>query len=83
MVIPKKERIYKYEFDKILSLMPEISLEERRYLYQAFSAELADGMTEWELRDKINKLRFNREDNIEEWELEKLKKKLLSILGKQ
>lgn len=82
MVIPKKERIYKNEFDKILSFMPEISLDERRYLYQAFSNELSDGMTEWELRNKINKLRFNKNDIIEEQELERIKKKLLVILGK-
>ncbi len=78
----EKRRIHKYEFNEILKYVPDISPEERAYLNQAFAGELLDGLTEWELKDKISKLKYNQEDNMDQWELEKIKKKLLEAMNK-
>jgi len=78
----EKKRIYRYEFNKILKTIPEISREEREYLNRVFSNELVDGLTEFELRQKIQKLKANTTDSIDGFEAEKVKRKLLEALGK-
>lgn len=82
MVFEKKERIYKDEFNKILHSIADLSPEERGYLNQVFGHDLIDGLTEWELKTKINSLRYNKNDNLEQLELDKLKAKLLIAFGK-
>ena len=77
-----KKRIYKYEFDTILRNIMDISPEERKYLNQIFVNDLIDGLTEFELKEKINKLRYNQKDILDQWELEKVKKKILEKFGK-
>ena len=75
-----KKRIYKYEFNEILRRITDISQKEREYLNKIFVNDLIDGLTEFELRDKINKLYYNQKDILDQWELEKVKRKILEQL---
>jgi len=74
-------RIYRYEFNEILKKIPDISTEERAYLNQVFQKDLIDGLTEFDLRQKINSLSYNQEDQLDRWELESVKKKILERLA--
>lgn len=78
----EKKRIYKDEFNEILRYAPDISEKERQYLNQVFANDLIDGLTEWEIKDKINKLAYNTTDELDPSELATVKSKLLSALGK-
>ncbi|MFH1968630.1 MAG: hypothetical protein ABIJ84_04545 [bacterium] len=78
----EKRRIYKYEFNEILKHIPEISQKEREYLNEAFANDLVDGLTEWELRQKIEKLKFGENDPINKWDAEKVKAKMLEKMGR-
>jgi len=77
------KRIYKYDFNQLLMYIPEISPKEREYLVQFFANDLVDGLTEFELRKKIEKLKFDQKDQIDTWEAEKVKQKVLDALGKK
>ena len=76
------KRIYKEEFNRILRSTQDISDKEREYLNNVFSRDLVDGLTEFEIKEKINSLRQNQKDNLDQWELERVKKRLLEKLGK-
>lgn len=77
------KKIYKLEFNELLKYIPDISLEEREYLNQVFANDLVDGLTEYELRRKIEHLKIDPKDQIDQWEAEKVKQKLLDALGKK
>ena len=81
-MIEVKKRIYKYEFNDILHNLADISQKEREYLNQIFASDLIDGLTEFELREKINKLSYNQGDVLDQWELEEVKRKILEKFGK-
>jgi len=72
-----KKIIYKHEFNEILRCIPEISQEEREFLNKAFANDLVDGLTEGELKQRINSLKFDTSDIIDSFEAEKVKSKLL------
>ena len=75
------ERIYRYEFNEILKKIPDISIEERGYLNQVFEKDLIDGLTKFELEQKINSLNYNQTDQLDQWELAEVKRKLLEGLS--
>lgn len=77
----EKKRIYRNEFNEILKHITDISNEERQYLNQIFDKDLIDGLTEFELREKIRHLGYNKGDILDQWELEKVKNKILEKLG--
>jgi len=77
-----EKRINKYEFNEILKYIPEISHEERDYLNKVFANDLVDGLTEFELRQKIQHLKFDTKDPIDSFEAEKIKNKILERMGK-
>ena len=80
-LVPKK-RINKYELNENLKKIPDISPKEREYLNKSFSKDLPDGLTEFELRERVKKLSNDKKDDIDQWELEKVKKKILENFGK-
>jgi len=63
-------------------MIPEISQKEREYLNQIFANDLIDGLTEFELTQKIRHLKFNTKDPINQWDAEKVKSKLLEKMKK-
>ncbi|MEK7664559.1 MAG: hypothetical protein AAB361_00280 [Patescibacteria group bacterium] len=75
-------RINKYEFDKKLRKIPEISRQEREYLNKSFSKDLFMGMTEFKYKERMKKLDKDKKDQIDRWELEKVKKKISEDFGK-
>lgn len=77
-----KQRIYSAEFNAILNTIVELSVKEKSYLQKEFAPYLEEGLTEWGLKDEINKLEFRENDGVDEFELESLKRKVLSALGK-
>jgi hypothetical protein len=77
-----KKRIYKAEFNEILKYTEGISQQEREYLNKAFAGDLLDGLTEWELTQKIQKLKFDTEDPIDQWDSERVKQKILKAMEK-
>jgi len=76
------KRIYKAEFNEILKYTEGISQQEREYLNKAFAGDLLDGLTEWELTQKIQKLKFDTEDPIDQWDSERVKQKILKAMEK-
>ena len=78
----ENKRIYKVEFNEILRMMPEISQKERECLNQVFASDLIDGLTEWELNQRIRSLKFDQKDPINHWDAEKVKIALLSKMKK-
>ncbi len=81
MIFGQKHRIYKDEFNKLLKTIPGISEKDRAYLNQVFSSDLIDGLTEFELREKTNRLLHNTTDILTPWEVEAIKRKILQRLG--
>lgn len=76
----EKKRIYKYEFNEILKKISDISVEERGFLNKVFANDLIDGLTEFELKEKIARLKVDTKDQIDRWEAEKIKNKLLEAM---
>lgn len=80
-LIPKK-RIDKYQLNENLKKIPDISPKERELLNKSFSKDLSGGLTEYKLRERVKKLANDKKDDIDQWELEKVKKKILENFGK-
>ena len=66
----------------MLRMIPEISEKEREYLNEVFSGDLVDGLTEWELKQRIGHLKFDTKDPINQLDAEKVKKVLIEKMGK-
>ena len=77
---PKK--IYRRDFNKALRSLSDISKDERKYLNQVFKSDLRDGLSGYELKKRIEKLRYNPDDPLEPEEVEQVRKKLLGELSK-
>ncbi len=72
------KKINRQDFEKILRSIPELSDTERAYISGVFQDSLKDSLTEFELKREIEKLRHNLNDQLDSFEVEKLKKKLMS-----
>ena len=70
------KKIYSKDFNKALGQIPDISKEERAYLNDVFQKDLADGLSKYELEERIAKLRYKSDDPLDPWEVEQVKKKL-------
>ncbi len=79
--VPKK-RINRHEFNENLKKISDISQKEREYLNESFSKDLPGGLTEFKLRERVKKLSNDKKDDIDQRELEKVKKKILKNFGK-
>lgn len=75
------KKIYPKEFRGALKKIPELSPKERAYAEEAFQKSLKDGLSMFELRREIEKLRHNSNDPLEPYEVEKIKQKLMEKLG--
>ena len=76
------KKIYRREFNQALGKVSNLSKEERKYLNKVFTNDLNDGLSEYELKSRINKLRYNTTDPLDSYEIEQVKKKLLGELKK-
>jgi len=76
------KKIYRREFNQALGKVSNLSKEEKKYLNEVFKGDLNDGLSEYELRQRINKLRYNATDPLDSYDVEQVKKKLLGELKK-
>jgi len=73
----QSKKISRRNFNKAIRSISSISNEERKYLNQAFNTDLSDGLSLYELKQRIEKLRYNQKDPLDYYEVEQVKKKLL------
>ncbi len=76
------KKIYRKEFNKALRNISTISSEERKYLNEVFKSDLNDGLSEYELKSRISRLRHNAYDSLDSYEIDQVRKKLLGELKK-
>ncbi len=74
------KKIYRRDFEKFLRDIPELSDTERSYIEGVFQDSLKDGLTEYELKKEIERLRNNPNDEIDSFEIGKIKEKLIEAL---
>ena len=74
------KKIYRRDFEKFLRDIPELSDTERSYIEGVFQDSLKDGLTEYELKKEIERLRNNPNDEIDSFEIGKIKEKLTEAL---
>ena len=79
-IFDSSKKIYYKDFEKLLSDIPELSDTELSYIEGVFQDSLKDGLTKYELEEEIRKLRNNPNDDIDVYEIEKIKKKLIERL---
>jgi hypothetical protein len=77
------KKIFRKDFNGALKQLPDISPEEREYLNQVFAGDLKDGLTVSELKRTIEKLHRNPNDDLDFYEVEHVKRKLLEKLGEK
>lgn len=76
-IFGESDKIYKREFNDILRKLSDISVEERKYLNEAFASDLKDGLTRYELKQRTERLSRNYNDPLEPEEVKQVKNKLL------
>lgn len=74
------KKIYRRDFEKLLKSIPELSKIERSYIEGVFQDSLRDGLTKYELKKEIERLRKNPNDDIDSFEIGKIKEKLIEKL---
>ncbi|NQV00669.1 MAG: hypothetical protein HQ537_00905 [Parcubacteria group bacterium] len=71
------KKIYRDDFKKTLRKIPQLSPNERHYVEGVFSDSLKDGLSEYEMKKEISRLKRVSGDPLDSFEIDKLKKKLL------
>ena len=79
----KKDRIYKYEFDKIVKRTLGISSKERAYLDEAFAGNLVGGLTIAGLRYKVGELYYSKENIVSRHRLGIIRENIIAELSKE
>jgi len=74
------KKIYRKDFEKTLRDIPELSKIERSYIEGVFQDSLRDGLTKYELKEEIERLKKNPNDEIDSYEIKKIKEKLIEKL---
>jgi len=74
------KKIYRRDFEKLLRSIPELSDIERSYIEGVFQDSLKDGLTKYELKKEISRLKNNPNDDIDSYEIKKIKNKLIEKL---
>jgi hypothetical protein len=67
------------DLDRELKEMTVLSPDEREYMKATFSKYLANGISKLEAEQAIRGLRLNFKDNLDQNEVEKVKRKLLAF----
>ena len=72
------KKIYRDDFDKALRQIPELSDKERAYVKDVFQSALKGGLSKFELKKEIGRLRYKPNDPLDSFEVEKIKQKLMA-----
>ena len=78
-----KDRIYKYEFDKIVKKTHGISPKERAYLDEVFASNLIGGLTTAGLRIKLDELLYSKKNIVSHHMLGKIRENIITRLTKE
>lgn len=79
----KKDRIYKYEFDKIIKKTLGISSKERAYLDEVFANSLAGGLTIAGLKYKVDELLYSKKNIVSHHRLGVIRENIIAELTKE
>ena len=79
--MPTYGKIYTYEFNTLLSGIPEISIQEREFLNKYFANRLSNGLSTDQLKLEISRLKLSQNDPISSEDAERVKRKILGALG--
>lgn len=72
------KRINKYEFDKALEKTMPFEPQKRKFVEEAFKKDLSDGkITEYELNERMKKIKYDSKDPVDQWEADKIKNNLM------
>lgn len=71
--------IYKEKLEKLLKEIPELSPQEREYVKALFGKVSFEGITKFEAEKIIREMKLNFKDNLDSFEAEKVKNKILSV----
>lgn len=75
------KKIYREDFKRALRQIAELSERERAYAEKAFSSDLSDGLSEFEVKERCRNLMHKSGDNLEPSEVEKIREKLLKYFN--
>jgi len=76
-IFDTSKKIYREKFDKALRQIPELSDKERAYVKNVFQDSLKGGLSKFELKKEIGRLKYKTDDLLDSFEVEKIKKKLM------
>lgn len=76
-ILGSSKKIYRADFDKALRSIPELSDKERAYVNDVFQNSLDSGLSKFELKKEIRRLRYKANDLLDSFEVKKIKKKLM------
>ncbi len=72
------KKISRLDFEKALRNIPELSDRERAYVSGIFQDSLKSGLSKFELKKEISRLRHKPDDLLDSFEVEKIKQKLMA-----
>ena len=71
------KKISRLDFEKALRNIPELSDRERAYVSGVFQDALKGGLSKFELKKEIGRLKYKPNDPLDSFEVEKIKQKLI------
>jgi len=75
-LLDSTKKISRADFEKALRNIPELSEKERAYVKGVFQDSLKNGLSKYEIKKEISRLRHNPNDPLDSFEVGKIKKKL-------
>jgi len=77
-IFDSSKKIYREKFENALRDIPELSDRERAYVSGVFQDSLKSGLSKFELKKEIRRLRHKPDDLLDSFEVEKIKQKLMT-----
>ena len=74
------KKIYRKDFKKILRDVPKLSKKEQAYVNDVFEKSLKGGLTEFELKKEIDRIKHVSDDPLEPSEVKRVKNKVMEHL---
>ena len=77
ILLGSSKKIYREKFENALRDIPELSDKERAYVSSVFQGALKGGLSKFEIKKEIGRLRYKPDDPLDSFEVERIKKKLM------
>lgn len=78
VIFESGKKISRLDFENALRNIPELSDRERAYVSGVFQDSLKGGLSKFELKKEISRLRHKPDDPLDSFEVEKIKQKLMT-----